>query len=92
MRCNHSFGESGMRKKEGQMHLDVDGNALGVVLQLKFNEASPFCSTRAFRSSCADSLLLSLAFLCTQLLITYFFPTGVQFQNKSHEKKISWLL
>lgn len=46
------------------MHLDVNGNALSIVLQLKFNEASPFCSTRAVRCYRADSLLLSLPFSC----------------------------
>lgn len=32
-------------KKEGHMHLDVDGNALNIVPQLNFNEASPVYST-----------------------------------------------
>lgn len=41
------------------MRLDVDGNALSIALQLKFNEASPFCSTTAVRCYCADSLLFS---------------------------------
>lgn len=35
----------GNGKKEGHMHLDVDGNALNIVPQLNFNEAFPFYST-----------------------------------------------
>lgn len=38
------------------MHLDVNGNALSIVLQLKFNEAALFCSTGAVRCYRADSL------------------------------------
>lgn len=41
--------EGGGGKKEGLVHLDVNGSALSTVPQLKFNEASPFCSTGSFR-------------------------------------------
>lgn len=48
-----SFGTSERRrrggKKEGLVHLDVNGSALSTVPQLKFNEASPFCSTGSVR-------------------------------------------
>lgn len=39
-----TFGRS---KKRRSHRLDVDGNALSIALQLKFNEPSPFCSSRA---------------------------------------------
>lgn len=39
----------GGEEKEGLVHLDVNGSALSTVPQLKFNEASPFCSTGSVR-------------------------------------------
>lgn len=39
----------GGRGKKGLVHLDVNGSALSTVPQLKFNEASPFCSTGSVR-------------------------------------------
>lgn len=74
-------------KKEGQMHLRVDGSALRMVLQLKFNEASPSGSAGAVRCYCGDTRLLSLSLLCPKHRIAHFLPpTGVRFQNKAREK------
>lgn len=68
------------------MNLDVDGNALSIVLQLKFNETPPFCSAGAVS---AESLLIVS---CYPLA----FFSSMQFQDKPREKSLkkknSWIL
>lgn len=73
-------------KKEGHMHLD-DGDALNIVLQLKFNEASSFCSATAVAVHVAVHTLCSS---CTssgaQSSSPSLLPLGCIFKNKRHEK------
>lgn len=62
MSSAHSFGRSEMRKKrrEGFVHLDVNGDALSIVPQLKFNEA--FHSVPLVQSDATVQTALQLLF------------------------------
>lgn len=89
MRCCtviwHKQAEEGKKKekKEGLVHLDVNGTALSTVPQLKFNEASPFCSTGSVRRGRLSVLSSTASFPDNHRL---FPPIGVSL-NKAIKKK-----
>lgn len=71
------WSEWNQKEKEGHMHLD-DSDALNIVMQLKFNEASSFCSATALSVHVAVHTLFIHFLRCSELLAKSS-ATGVYF-------------
>lgn len=69
---------------EGLVHLDVNGSALSTVPQLKFNEASPFCSTGSVRCYWLSVLSSTASFPDND---QHFTPIGVSLNTALQKKK-----